>query len=113
MSYKPTKGMIAEAKKGLAWRREFGRGGTAIGIARARDLVNGKELPLETVKRMYSFFSRHEKNKQAEGFSPGEEGYPSNGRIAWALWGGDAGYSWSRKIVESEKQNRRNKCQTT
>ena len=59
MSYKPTKGMIAEAKKGLAWRREFGRGGTAIGIARARDLVNGKELPLETVKRMYSFFSRH------------------------------------------------------
>ena len=104
MSYKPTKGMIAEAKKGLAWRREFGRGGTAVGIARARDLVNGKELPLETVKRMYSFFSRHEKNKQAEGFSPGEEGYPSNGRIAWALWGGDAGYSWSRKIVESEKQ---------
>ena len=56
MSYKPTKGMIAEAKKGLAWRREFGRGGTAVGIARARDLVNGKELPLETVKRMYSFF---------------------------------------------------------
>ena len=48
--------MIADAKKGLAWRREFGRGGTAIGIARARDIVNGKELPLETVKRMYSFF---------------------------------------------------------
>lgn len=104
MSYKPTKGMIAEAKKGLAWRREFGRGGTAVGIARARDIVNGKELPLETVKRMYSFFSRHEKNKQAEGFRPGEEGYPSNSRISWALWGSDQGYSWSRKIVESEKQ---------
>lgn len=46
---------------------------------------------------MHSFFSRHEVDKQAEGFRQGEEGYPSNGRIAWALWGGDAGQSWARK----------------
>ena len=83
-SYKPTGGMVSEAQKGLDWRSEFGRGGTEVGIARARDIVNGKNLPLDTVKRMYSFFSRHEVDKQAEGFSPGEEGYPSNGRIAWA-----------------------------
>jgi HK97 family phage portal protein len=98
--FKPTAGMVAEAKRGLAWRSEFGRGGTPVGIARARDIVNGRNLPLATVKRMFSFFSRHEVDKQGKGFTPGD-GFPSNGRIAWALWGGDAGFSWSRKIVES------------
>lgn len=100
-SYRPTSGMVSEAKKGLAWRDEFNRGGTGVGIARARDIVNGKNLPLDTVKRMYSFFSRHEVDKKGKGFSPGEDGYPSNGRIAWALWGGDSGYAWSRKIATS------------
>jgi hypothetical protein len=102
-TYKPTDGMKEEARKGLAWRKEFGRGGTAIGVARARDIINDSNFPLETVKRVYSFFSRHEVDKQAEGFSPGEEGFPSAGRVAWALWGGDAGFSWSRKIVGSAK----------
>ena len=99
MSHKPTQGMVSEAQKGLDWRREHGRGGTEVGIARARDITNGKNLSNDTIKRMYSFFSRHEVDKKAEGFRPGEDGYPSNGRIAWALWGGDAGFSWSKKIV--------------
>jgi len=106
---KPTKGMIIEAEMGLAWRKEFGRGGTAVGIARARDIANGKNLSLSSIKRMFSFFSRHEVDKQAEGFRPGEEGYPSNGRIAWALWGGDAGFSWSRKKVEEIKKELKSK----
>ena len=106
-TYKPTQGMKDEAERGLAWRSEFGRGGTAVGIARARDIVNDKDLSEDTVKRMYSFFSRHEVDKQAEGFSQGEDGYPSNGRIAWALWGGDAGFSWSKRIRDRlEKEER-------
>jgi len=100
MAYEPTGGMKEEAQRGLDWRREFGRGGTEVGIARARDIVNGKNLSLDTVKRMRSFFARHRVDKEAEGFSPGEEGYPSNGRIAWALWGGDAGDDWAEDIVE-------------
>jgi len=104
-SYKPTEGMISEANRGLEWRREFGRGGTSVGIARARDISNGKSLPLATVKRMKSFFARHEIDKKAEGFRPGEKGYPSNGRIAWAMWGGDAGKSWSEKIVNQSERN--------
>ena len=103
-SYKPTEGMISEANRGLEWRREFGRGGTSVGIARARDISNGKSLPLATVKRMKSFFARHEVDKKAEGFRPGEKGYPSNGRIAWAMWGGDAGKSWSEKIVNQSER---------
>ena len=83
-TYKPTQSMKEDAQRGLDWRREFGRGGTAVGIARARDIVNDKELSEDTVIRMYSFFSRHEVDKKAEGFNQGEDGYPSNGRIAWA-----------------------------
>ena len=101
---KPNTGMKAEAQKGIDWREELGRGGTRVGAVRARQIVNGENLSDETVKRMFSFFSRHEGNKKAEGFSSGEEGYPSNGRIAWALWGGDAGFSWSKRLVEQMKK---------
>ena len=101
---RPNDGMKSEAQKGLDWREEFGRGGTRVGAVRARQIVADENLSDDTVKRMYSFFSRHEVDKQAEGFSAGEEGYPSNGRIAWALWGGDAGFSWSKRLVEQMKK---------
>jgi len=97
---KPTKGMIEEAEKGLEWRREYGRGGTQIAVARARNISNADNLSIDTITRMNSFFARHEVDKQAEGFYPGEEGFPSAGRIAWALWGGDAGQSWAKKKVK-------------
>ena len=100
----PNKGMKAEAEKGLAWRKEFGRGGTRIGVTRANQIKNGVDLSESTIKRMYSYFSRHEVDKKAEGFRPGEDGFPSNGRIAWALWGGDPGYTWSKKLVEQMKK---------
>jgi len=96
----PTDGMVTEAERGLAWREEYGRGGTEVGVARARDISNRRELSLDTVKRMASYFARHEVDKQGEGFSPGEEGYPSAGRIAWALWGGNAGQTWANNIVD-------------
>ena len=102
-SYKPTEAMRAEAQRGLDWRKEYGRGGTAVGIARARDIAGGKSLPLETVLRMRSFFARHEVDKKGKGFSPGEDGYPSNGRIAWALWGGDPGKSWADNIAKKNE----------
>lgn len=95
---RPTEAMAAEAKRGLEWRKDNG-GGTDIGVARARDIMNRKNLSLDTVKRMHSFFSRHEVDKKGKGFKPGE-GFPSAGRVAWALWGGDPGQSWARNIVE-------------
>ena len=93
----PTDGMKTEADRGLAWRKEFNRGGTSVGVARANQLSNKQKLSVSTIKRMYSFFARHESDKAGKGFRQGEEGYPSAGRIAWALWGGDAGQSWSKK----------------
>ena len=97
---KPTEAMANNAKRGLEWREEFGRGGTEVGVARARDLINRRDLSINTVRRMYSYFARHTVDKQAEGFSSGEEGFPSAGRIAWELWGGDAGESWANRITQ-------------
>lgn len=93
----PTQSMADEAQRGLDWRAEYGRGGTEVGVARARDISNRKDLSDDTIGRMVSYFARHEVDKDAQGFRPGEDGYPSAGRIAWALWGGDPGKSWADK----------------
>jgi len=108
---KPTASMAEEAERGLAWREEFGRGGTAVGVARARDISNRVNLSPETVRRMVSYFARHEVDKQGEGWSPGEDGYPSAGRIAWALWGGDPGRAWANekdRLLDAEESEGRN-----
>jgi HK97 family phage major capsid protein len=102
---KPTDAMKAEARRGLDWRKEFGRGGTEIGVARARDISNGKDLPRATIARMVSYFARHEVDKQGKGWKPGEDGYPSAGRIAWALWGGDPGKTWAEKELRKMDNN--------
>jgi hypothetical protein len=52
---------------------------------------------------MASYFARHEVDKQGEGWSPGEQGYPSAGRIAWALWGGDAGRRFAETVLDREE----------
>lgn len=96
MTYKPTSGMAAAARRALKWKSEGERGGTRVGLARANQLVRRENLSESTVLRMYSFFSRHAVDKQATGFNSGEEGFPSPGRVAWDLWGGDSGESWSK-----------------
>jgi len=92
INFTPTDSMVENAKRGLELRREFGRGGTQVGIARARDISNRRELSPDTVLRMYSYFSRHEVDKRDGWSNPND---PSNGYIAWLLWGGDEGYSWA------------------
>jgi hypothetical protein len=98
--FSPPQGVRNNAKRGLELRREFGRGGTEIGVARARDLSNGKSIPLQTIRRMVSYFARHEVDKKGEGW--GDSSNPSAGYIAWLLWGGDAGKTWANSISERE-----------
>ena len=101
-SFKPPAGATANAKRGLELRREFNRGGTAVGVARARSLANGQGLPLETIRRMVSYFARHEVDKKGKDW--GNASNPSAGYIAWLLWGGDAGKTWADSISEREKK---------
>jgi hypothetical protein len=101
--YKPTSGMQSAARRAIKLK-EQGKAkgaGTAVGWTRAGQLARGETLSLSTVKRMYSFFSRHEVDKKGKDFNNAAN--PSNGKIMWLAWGGDAGFSWSRKIVEREK----------
>jgi hypothetical protein len=101
IDFSPPEAVRNAAKRGLALRKEFGRGGLTTkkagkkgigsGVARATSLKNGDNVSPETIQRMLNFFNRHEKNKD----TPPEEG---NGKIAWLLWGGDPGRRWARKV---------------
>jgi hypothetical protein len=102
-SYTPTSGMKAAARRALKWKEE-GKAtgaGTPVGWGRASDIVAGRSMSLSVVRRMYSFFSRHEVDKKGKDFY--NTSNPSNGRIMWDAWGGDAGFSWSRGIVNRMK----------
>jgi hypothetical protein len=101
--YKPTSGMQSAARRAIKLK-EQGKAkgaGTAVGWTRAGQLARGETLSLSTVKRMYSYFSRHEVDKKGKDWDNSEN--PSNGKIMWLAWGGDAGFSWSRKITQREK----------
>jgi len=97
-------GVQAEAKKALRWRKEFKRGGTPVGLNSARTLAGGGQIGIEKIRHIAKYFPRHEVDKKAKGWKPGQENYPSNGRIAWALWGGDAAQRWASAIVERENK---------
>ena len=102
--YTIPKGVQNEAKKGLAWRKEYKRGGTPVGMNTARRLADGGQIGLEKIRHIAKYFPRHEIDKKAKGYEPGEDGFPSRGRIAWALWGGDAGWRWAQAIVDRENK---------
>lgn len=103
-SFSPPQAVREEAKRALEWISEgnAGDGFTAVGSARARDLSNGRAVSMDTLKRMRSYLARHEVDKQGEGWSPGDKGYPSPGRVAWAAWGGDAGRAWANSIISRQ-----------
>jgi hypothetical protein len=99
--YQPNAGMKAAARRALKWKEEgkANGAGTPVGWGRASDIVAGRSMSLDTVKRMYSFFSRHEVDKKGKDWDK-----PSNGKIMWNAWGGDAGFAWSRAIVNKEEK---------
>lgn len=108
-SFAPTEAMKNNASRGLALREKYDRGGldtaqahkegVGSGVARARDIINGN-LSLDSVKRMYAFFSRHEKNYNPKKKMP--DGGPTAGTIAWLLWGGSAGLAFARRVLKQE-----------
>ena len=110
----PPQGVRNAAERGLKNRKKYGRGGLSnkqaseqgigSGVQRAVNLKNGNKVSSSTIKRMNSFFARHEKNKNSR--TP--NGEPGAGKIAWDLWGGDAGRRWanatSRKMENADKR---------
>ena len=99
----PTDGMRTEAERYRGWKADGEPGGTEVAAGRASQILSGDELSPDTVITMSAWFARHEVDKQGEGFSPGEDGYPSPGRVAWAAWGGDAGQEWATSKADRIK----------
>lgn len=103
--YLPTAAMQKCGARALELRKTYKRGMTAVGLARAAQLKNLKPLSEKTVRRLYSFFKRHEVDKSAKSWLNGHrDGGPSNGQIAWLGWGGDPGFKWATRIVERLKK---------
>lgn len=101
-SWTPPASVAAAARRGLELRAEqppSNRGGTAVGVARARDLANRRGISISTLKRMVSFFARHEVDKSGEGWGKDSKGYQ-----AWLLWGGNPGRAWATKILRSQQE---------
>jgi hypothetical protein len=116
-SYKPPASAVANAKRGLALRKEYGRGGLSpseaksqgidSGVTRARKIASGK-VSRHDVRRM-SAFNRHRKNYRPEKKMP--DGGPTAGTIAWLLWGGTSGVNWAKKKSASMNAESEERCQ--
>ncbi len=97
-SYKPTAEMAKAARRGLELRMRSPRsrqGGTAVGLARARQFSKRESVSLDIVKRTYSFLSRAKTYYRSGQNTPGTQAY--------LLWGGPAGLVWARNILNSIK----------
>ena len=102
---KPNDAMADQARQGLELRSEWGRGGTEVGVARARDISNKADLSMDTVRRMRSYFARHGSN-YAEHYGENEaDGGPNAFTIAWKLWGGTPARDWAERLVEAEQDS--------
>ncbi len=103
INFVPPQSVANAAARGLALRKQSGRGGLSTqqaakegigsGVARAASLKNRQKLSPSTISRMVSFFARHSAFKKNHTTNP-----PSNSLISWNLWGGDAGKAWAEKI---------------
>jgi hypothetical protein len=105
--FRPPASVAAEARRGLELREKYNRGGTLIGARRATQLADRKVVSVETLRRMVAFFDRHEIDLEAPAARPGHPNYPSAGRIAWLLWGGDSGRVWARRLLRAREATRK------
>ena len=104
----PTKGMREEAQRYRDWKAEGRAGGTEVARRRATQILSGNELSPQVVIEMSAWHARHAVDQEAEGYRPGEEGYPSKGRVSAAAWGGAAGKSFSDAKSARIKELRNN-----
>jgi hypothetical protein len=103
INFVPPQSVANAAARGLALRKQSGRGGLSTqqaakegigsGVARAASLKNRQKLSPSTISRMVSFFARHSAYKKNHTTNP-----PSASLVSWLLWGGDPGKAWAEKI---------------
>ena len=91
----PPPEVAAAARRGLELREAFGRGGTTVGVQRAKQLAERRSVSIRDIAKMSAYFARHEVDKASKSHEWGDETNPSAGYIAWLLWGGEPGRRWA------------------
>lgn len=97
MSFIPPARVARAAREGLELRRSLPpsrRCCTRVGIRRGVQLSNRQPVSEDTLRRMVSYFQRHEVDSDGSGW-----GVDSKGWQAWLLWGGWEGYEWAEEIL--------------
>ena len=94
---------VNNAKRALKWADENGWGscGTPVGKQRANQIASREKLSLDTVKRVYSFLSRHAQNADV----PYDEGC---GGLMYDAWGGKSMLPWARKTINKMEEKNNN-----
>lgn len=98
-TFKIPNAVKVEAQQAVDWVNGFNRGKSVIGLILANKLLNEKELTASEVVRLNRYFSRISKRSLNDGWTPGQQGYPTNERIRFAMRGGEAGKAWVEKII--------------
>jgi hypothetical protein len=90
----------SNAKRALKWAEENGWGscGTGVGKQRANQLANGEPISLDTIKRMYSYLSRHAPDLDSS--KSYEDGC---GKLMYDAWGGKSALSWAKTRISREE----------
>lgn len=72
--------------------------GTPVGAIRSSQLCDRRPISLDTVKRMYSYLSRHEVDLESS------KSYDDGcGLLQFDSWGGKEALEWSKKIIKREE----------
>lgn len=101
-TYAVPKNVQYEAKRALSWQAKHGRGGDEISLSVAHRLASGDPVDLETVQHCAKYFPGNAGTEFGMGWSAHQEGFPSEHRVTFGLWGGDPGKRWSQRITKAE-----------
>ena len=105
----PPATVALEAKKALQIRSQLSknkRAGTAVGLSRANQLAARRPVSQNTLKRMVSFFARHDGKVER---AARKRDSKSKAAQAWGLWGGNPGRQWAKKELKTFDSPRKNR----
>jgi hypothetical protein len=91
-------GVKNAAKRAVDYAEKNGWGscGTDVGKQRASQLAKGENISIDTIKRMYSYLSRHKSDlTSSKSYSDG------CGKLMYDSWGGEPALKWAERKLES------------
>jgi hypothetical protein len=91
---RPSAQMRANARRALKLRNQSPvsrKGMTPVGLQRANQFAKGENVSMATVRRTFSFLSRAKAYYKPGSNTPGTQAYLG--------WGGNAGLTWARRLL--------------